>query len=182
MSYLVYARKYRPQNFDQLIGQKAVVQTLKNAIQNQRVAQAYIFSGMRGVGKTTAARILAKALNCQEGPTPIPCNVCDFCVEINEDRSVDVIEIDGASNYRRRRCKVPSRRSPVQTDTLPDQGHHHRRDPYAVPSAFNALLKTLEEPPPNTVFIFATTEFHKIPPPLFPDASILSSNELRMRR
>lgn len=163
MSYLVYARKYRPQNFDKVIGQKAVVQTLKNAIQNQRVAQAYIFSGMRGVGKTTAARILAKALNCQEGPTPTPCNVCDFCVEINEDRSVDVIEIDGASttgvdNVRSLREGLQYKPIRCRTKVIIIDEIHMLSTP-----AFNALLKTLEEPPPNTVFIFATTEFHQVP-------------------
>jgi DNA polymerase-3 subunit gamma/tau len=163
MSYLVYARKYRPQNFDKVIGQKAVVQTLKNAIQNQRVAQAYIFSGMRGVGKTTAARILAKALNCQEGPTPTPCNVCDFCLEINEDRSVDVIEIDGASttgvdNVRSLREGLQYKPIRCRTKVIIIDEIHMLSTP-----AFNALLKTLEEPPPNTVFIFATTEFHQVP-------------------
>ena len=98
MTYLIYARKYRPKTFEEMIGQKPVVQTLQNAIKNDRVAQAYIFSGMRGVGKTTAARILAKALNCQLGPTPTPCNKCESCKAISEDRSVDVLEIDGASN------------------------------------------------------------------------------------
>ena len=163
MSYLVYARKYRPKTFEEMIGQKSVVQTLKNAIQNNRVAQAYIFSGMRGVGKTTAARILAKALNCQEGPIPTPCNQCDFCNEINEDRSLDVIEIDGASNTGV--DEVRTLREGVQYKPIHcrykiiiiDEIHMLSK------SAFNALLKTLEEPPPSTIFIFATTEFHKVP-------------------
>jgi len=163
MTYLIYARKYRPKTFDEMIGQKAVVQTLKNAIKNNRVAQAYIFSGMRGVGKTTAARILAKALNCQQGPTPTPCNKCEFCKAINEDRSIDVLEIDGASN--RGIDEVRSIRETVKYKPIHSRNKiiiidevHMLTDP-----AFNALLKTLEEPPPHTVFIFATTEFHKIP-------------------
>lgn len=163
MSYLVYARKYRPKTFEEMIGQKALVQTLKNAVKNDRVAQAYIFSGMRGVGKTTAARILAKALNCQEGPVPTPCNSCDFCQEINEDRSLDVIEIDGASNTSV--DDVRDLREGVQYKPIHcrykviiiDEIHMLSK------SAFNALLKTLEEPPPSTIFIFATTEFHKVP-------------------
>lgn len=149
--------------FEEMIGQKAVVQTLKNAVQNDRVSQAYIFSGMRGVGKTTAARILAKALNCREGPTPTPCNKCEFCTGINEDRSVDVLEIDGASN--RGIDEVRSLREGVKYKPIHsrykviiiDEVHMLTRE------AFNALLKTLEEPPPHTVFIFATTEFHKVP-------------------
>lgn len=149
--------------FEEMIGQKPVVQTLKNAVQNNRVSQAYIFSGMRGVGKTTAARILAKALNCQEGPTPTPCNKCEFCTGINEDRSVDVLEIDGASN--RGIDEVRSLREGVKYKPIHsrykviiiDEVHMLTRE------AFNALLKTLEEPPPHTVFIFATTEFHKVP-------------------
>jgi len=163
MTYLIYARKYRPQTFEEMIGQKPIVQTLQNAIKNNRVAQAYIFSGMRGVGKTTAARILAKALNCHSGPTATPCNKCEFCKEINEDRSVDVLEIDGASN--RGIDEVRSLREGVKYRPIHsrykviiiDEVHMLTRE------AFNALLKTLEEPPPHTVFIFATTEFHKVP-------------------
>ena len=164
MSYLVYARKYRPKTFEEMIGQKAVVQTLQNAVKNDRVAQAYIFSGMRGVGKTTAARILAKTLNCEQGPSPKPCNACSKCKEIDEDRSIDVLEIDGASNTSV--DDVRSLREGVQYKPvycrykiiIIDEIHMLSK------SAFNALLKTLEEPPPNTVFIFATTEFHKVPP------------------
>ncbi len=163
MTYLIYARKYRPKTFEEMIGQKPVVQTLQNAIKNNRVAQAYIFSGMRGVGKTTAARILAKALNCQLGPTPTPCNKCEFCKAISEDRSVDVLEIDGASN--RGIDEVRSLREGVKYKPIHsrykviiiDEVHMLTRE------AFNALLKTLEEPPPHTVFIFATTELHKVP-------------------
>ncbi len=163
MTYLIYARKYRPKTFEEMIGQKPVVQTLQNAIKNNRVAQAYIFSGMRGVGKTTAARILAKALNCQHGPTPTPCNKCEFCKEINEDRSVDVLEIDGASNRgieEVRSLREGVKYRPIHSRykvIIIDEVHMLTRE------AFNALLKTLEEPPPHTIFIFATTEFHKVP-------------------
>jgi DNA polymerase-3 subunit gamma/tau len=163
MSYLIYARKYRPKTFEEMIGQKHVVQTLVNAVKNNRVAQAYIFSGMRGVGKTTTARILAKALNCQTGPTPNPCNKCEFCREINEDRSVDVLEIDGASNRgidEVRSLREGVKYRPIRSRykvIIIDEVHMLTRE------AFNALLKTLEEPPPHTIFIFATTEFHKVP-------------------
>ncbi len=149
--------------FEEMIGQKHVVQTLKNAVKNGRVAQAYIFSGMRGVGKTTTARILAKALNCQHGPTPNPCNKCEFCREINEDRSVDVLEIDGASNRgidEVRSLREGVKYRPIHSRNkviIIDEVHMLTRE------AFNALLKTLEEPPPHTIFIFATTEFHKVP-------------------
>ncbi|MGB7296038.1 MAG: DNA polymerase III subunit gamma/tau [Candidatus Aminicenantales bacterium] len=163
MSYLIYARKYRPQTFEEMVGQKAVVQTLQNAIKTSRIGQAYIFSGMRGTGKTTVARILAKALNCQHGPTPTPCNNCEFCREINEDRSVDVLEIDGASSRKvedigpirdtAKYMPIHSRFKVIIIDEVHMLSQH----------AFNALLKTLEEPPPKTVFIFATTEFHSVP-------------------
>jgi len=163
MSYLIFARKYRPKSFEAMIGQKPVVQTLQNAIKTDRVAQAYIFSGMRGVGKTTAARILAKALNCQEGPTPTPCNRCEYCRAIDDDRAIDVLEIDGASN--RGIDDIRSLR-----DTLKYKPIHSRYKVIIIDEvhqvtgpAFNALLKTLEEPPERTVFIFATTEFHKVP-------------------
>jgi len=161
MTYLIYARKFRPKTFEEMIGQKPVVQTLQNAIKNNRVAQAYIFSGMRGVGKTTAARILAKALNCQHGPTPTPCNKCELCKAISEDRSVDVLEIDGASN--RGIDEVRSLREGVKYKPI-----HSRYKVIIIDEvhmlttpAFNALLKTLEEPPPHTVFIFAEFFFRR---------------------
>jgi DNA polymerase-3 subunit gamma/tau len=163
MSYVILARKYRPKTFEEVIGQKPVVQTLQNAIKAGRISQAYIFAGMRGTGKTTVARILAKALNCRQGPTPTPCNVCEFCTEINEDRSVDVLEIDGASSRKvedigpiRDTAKykpIHSRYKVIYIDEVHMLSGH----------AFNALLKTLEEPPDRTVFIFATTEFHEVP-------------------
>ena len=164
MSYLIFARKYRPKTFEEMIGQKPVVQTLQNAIKMNRIAQAYLFSGMRGVGKTTAARILAKALNCQHGPTPTPCNKCESCESISEDRSIDVLEIDGASNRgieEIRTLREGIKYKPIHSRykvVIIDEVHMLTKE------AFNALLKTLEEPPPSTVFIFATTEFHKVPP------------------
>jgi DNA polymerase-3 subunit gamma/tau len=163
VAYQILARKYRPSTFDEMVGQKAVVQTLKNALQSGRIAQAYLFSGMRGVGKTSAARILAKALNCVNGPTATPCNACDQCLSISEDRSIDVMEIDGASN--RGIDDIRQLREIVRYKPLHDRYKviiidevHQVTGP-----AFNALLKTLEEPPPQTVFIFATTEFQKVP-------------------
>ena len=167
MSYQVFARKYRPQTFEDVIGQKAVVQTLQNAVRTGRIAQAYLFSGMRGVGKTTVARILAKALNCEKGgenPVPNPCGDCEFCRAIQEDRLVDVIEIDGASNTGIE--NIRDLRELVQYKAMHarykviiiDEVHQISK------AAFNALLKTLEEPPEKTVFIFATTEFQKVLP------------------
>lgn len=163
MDYQVSARKYRPGTFDDVIGQPHVVQTLTNAIESKRVAQAYLFSGTRGVGKTTVARILAKALNCERGATGSPCAVCVNCVEIAQGNSVDVIEIDGASNTSvddvreiRENVKFAPFRGQYRIYII-DEVHMLSN------SAFNALLKTLEEPPGHVVFIFATTEIHKIP-------------------
>lgn len=163
MDYQVSARKYRPGTFDDVIGQPHVVQTLMNAIESKRVAQAYLFSGTRGVGKTTVARILAKALNCERGPTGSPCAVCVNCCEIAQGNSVDVIEIDGASNTSvddvreiRENVKFAPFRGQYRIYII-DEVHMLSN------SAFNALLKTLEEPPGHVVFIFATTEIHKIP-------------------
>ncbi len=163
MSYLVSARKYRPQVFEELIGQEHIANTLKNAIIKNRVGHAYLFSGPRGIGKTSAARIFAKALNCEKGPTPTPCNVCTFCHEIIDGSSLDLVEIDGASNRRVDEIRqlrenvrfVPS--SAKYKIYIIDEVH------MLTTEAFNALLKTLEEPPPHIVFIFATTEVNKVP-------------------
>ncbi len=163
MAYLVLARKYRPQTFDEVIGQEHVVRTLKNALKQGRLAHAFLFSGIRGVGKTTIARILAKAINCEQGPTDNPCNRCDACLEITEGRAVDVQEIDAASNrgideIRELRENVKFRPARLRAKVyIIDEAHMLTRE------AFNALLKTLEEPPPHVHFVLATTEPHKIP-------------------
>ena len=163
MDYQVSARKYRPGTFDDVIGQPHVVQTLMNSIATKRIAHAFLFSGTRGVGKTTIARILAKALNCEQGPTGTPCNTCANCLEITQGTSVDVVEIDGASNTSvddvreiRENVKFTPFRGQYRVYII-DEVHMLSN------SAFNALLKTLEEPPAHVVFIFATTEIHKIP-------------------
>ena len=162
MSYEVFARKYRPQTFDDLVGQTHVSRTLKNAVAQNRLAHAYLFVGPRGVGKTSTARILAKSLNCIEGPTVTPCGVCDNCSEIAAGNSLDVIEIDGASNNSVedvRQLRENVRYAPAKGRYkiyLIDEVH------MLSSAAFNALLKTLEEPPEHVKFIFATTEPQKV--------------------
>ena len=162
--YIVLARKYRPQTFAEVIGQEHIVVTLKNAIQKERITHAYLFAGPSGVGKTSVARIFAKAINCERGPTPEPCGKCISCKGIREGRSLDVLEIDGASN--RGIDQIRDLRENVKLS--PSHGRfkvyiideiHMLTDP-----AFNALLKTLEEPPPHVKFIFATTAPHKVLP------------------
>jgi DNA polymerase-3 subunit gamma/tau len=163
MQYKVIARKWRPQQFDDVVGQKTITRTLQNAIQQNRIAHAYLFTGTRGVGKTSTARILAKALNCAQGPTARPCDQCDSCTEIMQGNSVDVLEIDAASN--RGIGEIRELRENVQ--------YAPSRDRYKIfiidevhmltMEAFNALLKTLEEPPGHVIFILATTELYKIP-------------------
>jgi len=163
MSYLVLARKYRPQTFDEVIKQNHVTQTLTNAIKSRRVAHAILFTGPRGTGKTTVARILAKAMNCKEGPTPIPCNTCRSCREITSGNAVDVFEIDGASNNGVEQIRSLRENINYMPAHSPNKIYIIDEVHMLSISAFNALLKTLEEPPSHVMFIFATTEPHKIP-------------------
>lgn len=163
MSYLILARKYRPQTFEEVVGQEHITTTLQNAIKQERVAQSFLFSGGRGIGKTSTARIFAKALNCEKGPAPEPCGKCISCDEISRGASLDVLEIDGASN--RGIDEIRDLRENVKFKPA-----HGRFKVYIIDEvhmltgeAFNALLKTLEEPPPHVKFIFATTEPHKVP-------------------
>jgi DNA polymerase-3 subunit gamma/tau len=161
--YLALARKYRPQTFEELIGQPHITRTLQNAIEMNKLYPSLIFSGMKGVGKTSAARILAKALNCINGPAKEPCNTCEICQEITDDKSSDYIEIDGASNNGVE--EVRSLRETVKYKPLKNRFRVVVIDEVHMlsTSAWNALLKTIEEPPEHTYFIMATTDFHKIP-------------------
>ena len=163
MGYQVTARKWRPQTFDDVVEQRHVTRTLRNAIRLGRIAHAYLFAGTRGVGKTTMARVFAKALNCEQGPTEHPCNVCQSCLEITQGTSLDIVEIDGASNRGideirdlRERLRYLPTRGRYKVYIL-DEVHMLTKE------AFNALLKTLEEPPAHVVFVFATTEIERIP-------------------
>ena len=164
MSYQVLARKYRPQCFDDVVGQRGVTQTLRNALTQGRLAQSFVFAGPRGVGKTTTARILARALNCQQGPTADPCGTCDACVEITEGRDIDVLEIDAATH-----TKVETIRE-VIVNGLAIAPVRNRYKVFIIDEvhqlssqSFNALLKSIEEPPPHVMFMMATTELEKIP-------------------
>ena len=164
MSYQVIARKFRPQQFDDVVGQQAVTRTLKNALKSGRLAQAFVFAGPRGVGKTTTARILARALNCVNGPTGNPCGTCDACTEIAQGRDMDVMEIDAATH-----TGIDNVREVI----IAGLGIMPVRDRYKVfiidevhqlsNASFNSLLKSIEEPPPHVVFMMATTELDKIP-------------------
>ena len=165
MSYQVLARKYRPQKFSDVIGQEHVTRTLQNAIAQERIAHGYIFSGHRGIGKTTVARILAMAVNCRSAEKPVaePCGVCDSCVEIRAGNSVDVIEIDAATNRgidEIRELREAARYRPARDRFkiyILDEAHQ------ITDAAFNALLKTLEEPPSHVIFMLATTQPEDIP-------------------
>src|SRR5918912_467732 len=182
MSYLVIARKWRPQKFDDVVGQRAVTRTLRNALSSGRLAQAFVFAGPRGSGKTTTARILARALNCIKGPTPDPCGECDACVEIAQGRDIDVLEIDAASH-----TGIDNIREVV----IAGLAIAPVRDRYKVfiidevhqlsTASFNALLKSIEEPPSHVVFMMATTELHKIPDTILSRAQVFEFRTISAR-
>ena len=163
MTFIVTARKWRPKKFNEVVGQEHITTTLKNALKNSRIAHAYLFTGPRGVGKTTTARLMAKTLNCLNPIDNEPCNECEMCVSITNNQSLDIIEIDGASNRGideirtlRESVKYAPSRGKYKVYII-DEVHMLTRE------SFNAFLKTLEEPPPHTIFIFATTDIHKVP-------------------
>ena len=182
MAYQALARKWRPQTLDDVLGQPAVTRTLRNALKSKRIAQAFVFAGPRGCGKTTTARILARALNCVQGPTPTPCGVCEPCIEIAEGRDIDVLEIDAATH-----TQVDNVREVI----IEGLSIAPARDRYKVflidevhmlsNSSFNALLKSIEEPPPHVVFMMATTELQKIPDTILSRSQVHGSGPSRRR-
>ena len=183
MSYKVLARKWRPQRFEDVIGQRAVTQTLRNAIGANRIAQSFVFAGPRGVGKTTTARILARGLNCEQGPTSDPCGTCEACVEIADGRDMDVLEIDAATH-----TGVDKVRDVIITSL----GTAPARDRYKIfiidevhrlsNQAFDALLKSIEEPPPHVVFMMATTEIDKVPPTIQSRSQVFELKTIGVRQ
>jgi len=163
MAYTVLARRYRSMTFDEVVGQEPIARTLKHAIEQNRVAHAYLFCGTRGVGKTTMARILARALNCQEGPTPEPCGKCDICQSVHRGDDIDVLEIDGASNNLVEDVRILRDNAHFRPARARFKIYYIDEVHMLSKNAFNALLKTLEEPPEHVKFIFSTTEPERLP-------------------